>query len=134
METQIEAPERMTAAEFRTVREWLAVTGDWLAGHLGVNPRTIRSWEQGRDPIPDGVRLDLEALEDRAAEQVDAAIAALGDADDPVLLVYRDDAEALAAHPDAAWPASWYRRIAARAAHGMPGVAIVYADDLDAEG
>ena len=23
-----------------------------LAAHLAVNPRTVRSWESGRDPIP----------------------------------------------------------------------------------
>src|SRR5690606_819281 len=49
--------ERMTPAEFRVVREFLGLTPEWLAAHLGVSGRTVRHWEQGKYAIPDGVRL-----------------------------------------------------------------------------
>ena len=33
-----------------------------LAAHLAVNPRTVRSWESGRDPIPARIDTLLDAL------------------------------------------------------------------------
>ena len=33
-----------------------------LAAHMAVNPRTIRSWESGRDPIPARIDTHLDAL------------------------------------------------------------------------
>jgi hypothetical protein len=119
--------ERMTDAEFRVVREHLGLTGDWLAGHLGINPRTVRSWEQGRYPIPDGVRLELEDLEQRTAEFVDGIVEKLNAAPvDATVLTYRNDDEYHAAHPDQPWPASWHRAVVARVAMEVPGLAISY--------
>src|SRR5690606_34223992 len=54
---------RMTAAELKVARESLGLSGDWLATYLGVNSRTVREWEQGRRPVPDWVRLEIESLE-----------------------------------------------------------------------
>ncbi|MFD7972405.1 helix-turn-helix domain-containing protein [Streptomyces clavifer] len=68
---------RMTPAEFKVVREFLGVTGDWLAGYLEVSPRTVRNWEQGTYAIP---------------EQ-------LSDLPEPGVVTYRDDEEYHAAHP-----------------------------------
>jgi hypothetical protein len=47
----------MTPAEFRVVREFLGLSIEWLAEHLEVNPRTVRHWEDGGYPIPDGSEL-----------------------------------------------------------------------------
>jgi hypothetical protein len=119
--------ERMTDAEFRMVREYLGLTGDWLAGHLGVNPRTVRSWEQGRHPIPDGVRLEMERLEQQTSEFVGAVVAQLLDIAEPTVIVYRSDAEYHAAHPEIKFPASWHRMVVARVAQEVPGLGISYA-------
>jgi len=73
----------MTPAEFRVIREFLGLSGDWLAAHLGVSPRTVRHWEAGRYKIPDGVRLEIEDLEQRTAEFISGAVAALNDMLDP---------------------------------------------------
>jgi hypothetical protein len=119
--------ERMTDAELRTVREHLGLTGDWLAAHLDVNPRTVRSWEQGRYPIPDGVRLEIEDLEQRTAQFVAAIVEKLQDA--PIgatLRAYRNDDEYRADHPDQPWPASWHRMVIARVAEQVPGLSIRY--------
>jgi len=119
--------ERMTPAEFKVVREFLGLTGDWLARHLRVNPRTVRSWEQGRDPIPDGVRLEIEKLERVTAEFVSGVIAKLMDyPGDPVVVTYRNDKEYHAAHPESPFPASWHRAVIARVAQEVPALSIVY--------
>jgi transcriptional regulator with XRE-family HTH domain len=120
------ADERMTDAELRTVREFLGLTGDWLAAHLGVSPRTVRHWEQGRYPIPDGVRLAVEDLEERTAEFVDAIAKDLRDARDPVVLVYRNDDEYRRMNPRAEFPAAWHRAVVARVALEVPGLGIAY--------
>ena len=122
--------ERMTAIEFKAIREWLAVSGDWLARHLDVDPRTVRNWEQGRYPIPDGVRLEVEALEAVTAQTVTANIEALQIARDPAVVTYRSDEEFWNAVPDEPrWPASWHRRVAVRIAQKVPGLVIVEPSD-----
>jgi transcriptional regulator with XRE-family HTH domain len=124
--------ERMNPAEFRVVREFLGLTGDWLAAHLGVSPRTVRHWEQGKYAIPDGVRLAIEDLEARTGEFVDGVIEQLMDLPDPGAITYRHDAEYRAAHPEAEFPASWHRAVVARVAQEVPGLSIAYASDVEA--
>lgn len=118
--------ERMTDAEFKVVREYLGLTGDWLAAHLGVSPRTVRHWEQGKYAIPDGVRLALEELEQHTAEAVGQAVEQLMDLPDPGVITYRSDEEYHAAHPEAQWPASWHRAVIARVAQEVPALSIAY--------
>lgn len=122
--------ERMTPAEFKVVREFLGLTGDWLAAHLGVSPRTVRHWEQGKYAIPDGVRLAVEDLERRTGEFVSGIIEKLMDLPDPAVITYRDDAEYKAAHPDAEFPASWHRAVVARVAQEVPALSIAFAGDV----
>lgn len=120
--------ERMTDAEFRTVREFLGLTGDWLAGHLKVSARTVRHWEQGKYLIPDGVRLAMEDLERRTGEFIGALVEKLVGGPDPGVLVYRSDTEYHAAHPEIDFPASWHRAVVARIALEVPGLRIAYPD------
>ncbi|MGW0984259.1 helix-turn-helix domain-containing protein [Streptomyces xiamenensis] len=119
--------ERMSDAEFRVVREHLGLTGDWLAAHLGVSSRTVRHWEQGKFPVPDGVRLEMKDLEERTAGFVSGIIDQLMDLPDPGVLTYRSDADYHAAHPEMPWPASWHRAVIARVAQEVPALAIAYA-------
>lgn len=123
--------ERMTPAEFKVVREFLGLTGDWLAAHLGVSPRTVRHWEQGKYAIPDGVRLVIESLEARTGAFVTQSVVKLMDLPDPGVVTYRDDAEYHAAHPDVEFPASWHRAVVARVAQEVPGLSIVFASDVN---
>lgn len=118
--------ERMTSAEFRVVREFLGLTGDWLAARLKVTPRTVRLWEQGKHPIPDGIRVEIEDLEARTGEFVTALIDKLLDMPDPVVVTYRSDDQYHAAHPDMPFPASWHRAVVARVAQETPALSIVY--------
>lgn len=119
--------ERMTDAEFRVVREYLGLTGDWLAGHLGVSSRTIRHWEQGKYAIPDGVRLEMELLEARTGDYIGSVIEQLMDVPDPVVRAFRSDAEYREADPSSSFPASWHRMVLARVALEVPALSIAYA-------
>ena len=118
--------ERMTDAEFRVVREHLGLTGDWLAAHLGVNPRAVRRWEQGLHPIPDGVRLAIEELEARTAEFISEIIPKLNDMPTPGILTYRTDSDYTAHHPETQFPASWHRAAIARIAEEVDALEIAY--------
>ncbi len=118
--------ERMTDAEFKVVREFLGLTGDWLAAHLGVSPRSVRHWEHGKYPIPDGVRLAIEDLEAQTATVIEQAVKALMDLPDPGVLTYRTDEEYHVANPESQFPASWHRAVVARIAQEVPGLAIAY--------
>lgn len=120
--------ERMTPAEFRVVREFLGLTGDWLAAHLHVSPRTVRHWEAGTYPIPDGVRLAIEDLETQTGEFVGGCVDKLMDLPDPVVVTYRSDMEYRAASPEVPFPASWHRAVVARIAQEVPGLSITYPD------
>jgi DNA-binding transcriptional regulator YiaG len=123
--------ERMTDAEFKVVREFLGLTSDWLAAHLGVSPRTVRHWEQGKYPIPDGVRLAIEQLEQTTTQYVASAVEVLYDMPDSCVVTYRDDAEYHTAHPESPFPASWHRRVVARVAQEVLGLSIVYGDNAE---
>lgn len=125
--------ERMTPAEFKVVREFLGLTGDWLAAHLDVSPRTVRHWEQGKYAIPDGVRLQIEDLEQRTSAFVGGLVEKLMDLPEPGVFTYRDDAEYKAAHPDSEFPASWHRAVVARVTQEVPGLSIAYPDDVPSQ-
>jgi hypothetical protein len=122
--------ERMTPAEFKVVREFLGLTGDWIAAYLDVSPRTVRHWEQGKYAIPDGIRLIIEGLEARTGAFVTQSVMKLMDLPDPGVITYRDDAEYHAAHPDSEFPASWHRAVVARIAQEVPGLSIAFASDV----
>jgi len=122
--------DRMNGGELQTVREYLGLTHDALAGILGVNPRTLRSWESGRDRIPERVREEVEQIESDTAAAVGELVAALGDMREPAVAVYRTDEELHAARPDTVHlTARWWRHVVARAVTKVPGVVILDAVD-----
>lgn len=119
--------EPMTAAELRVVLDWLGLTQRSAADLLGVSERTVRHWLAGAYPIPDGVREEIEAIEETTARHVGEVVDALHDMRDPTVLVYRADEELWAARPGARpLPASWWRMVVARAVTEVPGVVIAY--------
>lgn len=121
--------ERMTGVELKTIREWLGVSGDWLAAHLDVSSRTVRHWEAGRNATPDGVRLEVERLEAVTAQYVAAGVEALTGASDPAVVTYYSDEQYRHAHPEQEWPATWHRRVVARIAQEVPGLVIMSPPD-----
>lgn len=111
----------MSSAELRMVRDFLGLTGEWLAGQLGVQLRTIRRWEHGQSPVPDGVREQVELLEGIAAETVGALVEMCEAASDVALSIPDGPADG--------YPAGWWRMVAARVAHEVPGLYVRYADE-----
>lgn len=119
--------ERMIGVELQARREFLGLTIEALAGLLDVNPRTIRSWEAGRDPIPRRVPGEIAVIEAITTAAVGDLIAALADADQPAVTVWRSDAAWRSSdHVESGrFPARWWRHVAARARAGVPGTIIV---------
>lgn len=127
--------DRMTGGELQTVREYLGLTTQALAGILDVRHDTVRRWESGRDPIPRRVREEVERVEADTAAAVGELVDALHDARDPAVVVYRTDADMHADRPDTAHlTARWWRHVVARAAHEVPGVVIGTRAELEAAG
>lgn len=117
--------ERMTPAELRVAREFLGLSGAALARLLQVSDRTVRHWEEGKYPIPDGVRLEIEKLEEYTAQCVAGVVEKLLDIPDPVVVTYRNDEEYHAVHSDPL-TAGWHRAVIARVAQEVPGLRIVF--------
>lgn len=119
----------MTGAELLTVSEGLGLNRRDLASVLGVAERTVSRWLDEQVPIPDGVRLQVEGIEAMTAENVGRVVAALQDARDVGVYVYRRSEDMWAERPDLApYPARWWRVVAYRAACEVPGVEIRYAE------
>lgn len=80
----------MTSVEFRIARESLGVTGEVLAGHLGVSDRSIRKWEHGASAVPAGVRRELQDLVEEFDKAVAELVAAVAGVEAPVLVIESD--------------------------------------------
>jgi len=120
--------DRITAAELRVWLDWLGLTQPAAAEVLGVRQDTVRRWVTGREPIPIRVGDELEQVEQVTAAAVEVLVAALSDARDPGVLIYRTDEDMAAARPDLArYGAGWWRMVVARATAEVPGVDIDYA-------
>lgn len=111
----------MTAAEFAAHRRLTGLTLEQLAAQLGVNPRTVRSWESGRDAVPDRIAAELGALVDR--HRRDARVMAAAGV--PVVLPRYDNSEA-------EFPRGWYLAAASSALLLEPDIELDW--DIDAEG
>ena len=107
----------MTPAELRMVRESLGLTGEDLARHLGVALRTVRRWEHGQSPIPDGVQAELQTLESWTANHARMLADGLRESGETVLTIPEHDGEE---------PAAWWRAVAARVRREVPGVRVHY--------
>ena len=126
----------MPGAELTTVREHLGLTVERLAARLAVHPRTVRAWEQGRYPIPPGVRAEIEGLETFTADAVERVVEGLADKRDPAVAVWRGEhanAAMSEMRPDIAeLGPRWWRHVAYRAASEIPGTIIGTTDEIEA--
>lgn len=52
----------MTPAEFRATREFLGLSIGWIADMAQVNPRNARKWDQGQNPVPEGIATSLDRI------------------------------------------------------------------------
>lgn len=120
--------EPMTDAELRVVREHLGLAAEDVALLLGVALRTVRRWEAGDSPVPEGVREEVERWEQSTAAQVGQHVEAVSAMSDPAVVTYRSDGDYWRAQPQMEpWPARWHRAMVARVAHEVPGLVIRFA-------
>ena len=116
----------MNAVAFRATREYLGLTTAWVAAQLNVNERTVRSWEQGRARVPEGVAEQMRQWEWATDNVVDKYVGELGCTPAPVMAIARTDDEV-----PGAWPARWHRHVAARVALEVSGLAIGYRGEVE---
>lgn len=126
------ASGRMTPAEFHVMREFLGLSGAWLARYLRVSERTVRHWEAGKHPIPDGVRVAVEDLDADTRLFVSRAIDRVTGQPEPLAVTYRSESDYRSAYPTITLPASWHRAVIARVKQEVPNLTIVYSDRQDA--
>ena len=119
-----ERKERMVGIELTCIRESLGLTDNALAGILKVNPRTISSWQKGRDPIPYRVPSELEKLQAETEQAVEELVEKLKGEEEPVVFVCRNDREFAQLYPDSKFNARWWRQVALKAAKQVEGARI----------
>lgn len=127
----------MTPADFKTIRESLGLSAQWLATAVDVDQRTVRRWEDGAIPLRSDVvdlltRLDEQLAADVVAE-VDRILADVGTgagtapaavldtlepADWPILEIPRVDMDVT---DERGLPASYHRAVAARVRRELGG-------------
>ncbi len=127
----------MTPAEFKTLRESLGLSAQWLADRAGVALRTVQYWEAGRRArIPADVCAILTEIDDKFERAVALALEIYIKSGAPpkvTLLRYSSDADLWRYRPDmAGLPAAAHAALLARTrraltAHGAR-VSIVYMD------
>lgn len=130
MTTTPAAPERMTSATFRALREYLGLPGSWLAAYLEVSERTIRKWDQGESPIPPGVAEELEHLAQVTTDFVDREAERLRH--DPAgtwpFEIPRRVHDLHAMTPTTDLPIDWWRNVGARLLLAVPGLWLDWID------
>lgn len=95
---------RVTAAGVSALRHAMGLSLDAFAHELGVHPRTVRSWESGRDGLSDASSAAVWAL----VRRHDALVDRMLDAGVPVAI-------SRTLPPDASPPRGWYLAAAGRA-------------------
>lgn len=106
----------VTPLEAAAMRKLVGLTNDGMAAVLKVNPRTIRSWESGRDRPSPSAAAALTAVVESHDNEVDELLEA----------VNRDETVIL---PRGPMPTGWYVALAARVLDAEPGARLVWEDD-----
>lgn len=112
----------MTPAEFKTTREALGLTAQWIADHTKIGLRTVQHWDVGSRVVPSSVEDMLEAIDQtleatvaQALEQVDSLVDHGSGPDEIVLIRYRTDEDLWRFRPDMQpLPASTHAAMLAR--------------------
>lgn len=105
---------RITPAELKARREALGYTTDDIAKAAGVNNRSPRAWESGREPVPVRIRTILDALEAETNTVIHAVRSAIAtyqeqDPGDLAIITPTTDSAYRTRWPHAAHTARWWR-------------------------
>lgn len=105
--------DTMSPAEVSALRHMMGLSMDAFARLLGVNPRTVRSWESGRDMLSESSTAAMWALarrhDDLVRRYLDAGVE---------IGIERDMGA------DASPPRGWYLAAAGRAMVAEPGLMV----------
>lgn len=108
--------QNLTGLEFAALRHLLGLTFEDLSRLLDVGEKTLRKWESGAAPIPEGVGIELQSLklmhDLRVREYEDYA------RNEVEVLIDRNRSE----YADNEMPRNWYVAALARVAGGDGGV------------
>lgn len=112
--------ERMSAAEFKVLREQLGLPASWVATQVLVTERSVSRWESGEDPVNHRAATLLRDLQKLTDKQIDQKLRQIERRNPDVaeLHTYRRDRdwERIAPTRFAYLPASWHRAMTARLA------------------
>lgn len=131
----------MTPADFKTIRESLGLSAQWLADAVHVDQRTVRRWEDGAIPLradvvdlltqlDEQMEANVDAELDRVAAEIHAGkdtdldhlLQSLTQQDWPVVEVPRVDTDVdNTATADRPLPAAFYRAAASRLRWALGG-------------
>lgn len=112
---------KLTGTEVQARREALGLSQSALADYLNVSQATISGWEKGRTRAPEGIAAQLDHLEQRLEELIDAIVdVALDRLDSGLdlgyLITHLEDKTFWEAHPEhESLPATLHRVAVARA-------------------
>ncbi|PHP52743.1 hypothetical protein BW737_007810 [Actinomyces ruminis] len=120
----------MYSGEFRVVREHLGLSRREIAELLAVSEGTVQNWEKGKYTPPPGVAAEVHQLEVYTRNAVDAIVAEAAERKQPMLLVWRQDAD-MPPGRARTLGASWWRGVAARVRERVDDLVVAYADELD---
>ena len=96
----------MNSAEFKTIRESLGLTPQWVAHETAVKLITVQHWETGRERVPNEVAELLESIDKNFDFVVSQAIAKIdelinqGSVPEIALIRYRSDDDLWRFQPD----------------------------------
>ena len=113
----------MTSAELKTLRESLGLSQQWLADRAGVQVRTVKYWESGRNAVPDDVGEIISTADGLIARAVRNAVGQAekmrkeyGKPHEVLLLRYRSEEELHYSRPDMiGYPVTYHAALLARA-------------------
>jgi hypothetical protein len=105
--------EEVTAGWLFMTANALGLSDADLAYVLGVRPDTIRKhWKYGTQPIPDGVRTDLEKFIELTDTCVDTIVSRAENLVDPAVIVYLNLRDVPEGHMAAEYGITWWDHVA----------------------
>jgi hypothetical protein len=106
-------PEEVTSGWLFMTANALGLSDADLAYVLNVRPDTIRkNWKYGTQPIPDGVRTDLERFIEFTDACVDTIVSRAENTVDPALVVYPNLRDVPEGHMAAEYGVTWWDHVA----------------------
>lgn len=106
-------PEEVTAGWLFMTANALGLSDADLAYVLDVRPDTIRkNWKYGTQPIPDGVRSDLEKFIEFTDACVEVIVSRAEATNDPAVIVYPNLRDVPERHMAATYGITWWDHVA----------------------